>query len=174
MNKSGDEAAGILVLVALTIFLCITVLLLGIVFVILVALLFLGWVLTYWLLRAINDALTDNWVTESEGLLALVIPALLLAGLAWWFFPREWVEAMAVAFHWPVVKTWLYLIVGAGLLGLGFGFLSLFMLESRDREKTPTLNEAGMLSGPEEADELNWNEEDWDWLSEGVLTGEDI
>ena len=174
MNKSGDEAAATLVLVVITIFLCITVVVLGLVFIVLVALLFLGWVLTYWLLRAINDRLTDNWVTESEGLLALVIPALLFSALAWWFFPREWIWAIALAFSWSVGKTWLYLIVSAGLLGLGFGFLSLFMLESKDGEETPSLNEAGMLSLPGGADDEVWNEESWEWLSEGVLTGEDI
>jgi|GEM_PF-6536099 len=174
MNKSGDDAAAALLLLGVTLFLCITVLALGIVFIVLVALLFLGWVLTYWLLRAINEGLTDNWVTESEGLLALVIPALLLAGLAWWFFPPEWVWAVAVAFGWPLGKTWLYLVVGAGLLGLGFGFLSLFMLESKDGEGKPTLNKAGMLSGPEGAEEPDWNEENWDLLSEGVLLGDDF
>lgn len=174
MNKSSDDAVGTLILLGIILFLCTTVLLLGVVFVVLAALLFLGWELTYWLLRAINDRLTDNWVTESEGLLALVIPALLLAGLAWWFFPRAWVGTIAVTLHWPVGKTWLYLLVGAGLLGLDFGFLSLFMLDSQDEAESPALDEAGMLALPPGADDPAWPEADWEWLGDGVLTGEDI
>jgi len=61
MGKSGDDAVGVLMLIFITLSLGIAVVLLGLAFVILVALLFLWWVLTYWLLRLLNDWLTDNY-----------------------------------------------------------------------------------------------------------------
>ncbi|MEW5960024.1 MAG: hypothetical protein AB1801_20065, partial [Chloroflexota bacterium] len=149
-------------------------LVLGLAFVVLTALLFLAWVLTYWLLRAVNDWLTENWVTESEGLLALVIPALLYATLAWWFTPPAWIEAVAYYTGWSVGKTWLSLIVGAGLLGLAFGFLSLLMLESRDGGETPTLTTSGTLSLPAGKNGREADDAAWDLVNEGVLLGEDI
>jgi hypothetical protein len=174
MRNSNEDAAGVLVLLGVLLLLCIAVLMLGIVFVILVALLFLCWILTYWLLRLINEVLTDNWVTESEGLLALVLPFFLYAGLTWWFFPREWVGAIAVYLGWSMVKTWLSLLVGAGLLGMSFGFLSLPMLESQEGKDKPKLNANGMLMLPSGKGDDDEDTENWEFLTEGVLLGEDI
>ncbi|GIK43870.1 MAG: hypothetical protein BroJett011_77030 [Chloroflexota bacterium] len=174
MNNSGDEAITALFLLGVSLFLCLTVLLLGIVFLVLMALLFLGWVLTYWLLRAVNEWLTENWVTESEGLLALVIPGILYLVLAWWFVPSAWVEAIAFNVGWSVGQTWLRVVVGAGLLGLGFGLLSLPMLESREEDDQPTLDATGMLALPSGVHDDNEAENSWELLNDGVLLGEDI
>ena len=174
MKSSGDDSIGLLILLLIFLFLCTAVVIFGVILVVLVALLFLGWVLTYWLLRIINDLLTDNLVTESEGLLALIIPAVLWAGLTWWFIPRGWVWAIAYYFGWPILKTWLSVIIATGLIGLGFGFSALFMLESRgDDNGDSNRNNRGGSNFPDGEITEGWNDENWDLLSEGVLLGED-
>ena len=174
MKGSGEDTVGTLILILMLLGLCWAVLVLGLAFVVLVALLFLAWVLTYWLLRAINDWLTENWVTESEGLLALVIPALLYTVLTWWFTPPAWIEAVASYSGWSVGQTWLYLTIGAGLLGLAFGFLSLLMLESREGGETPSLNSSGTLNLPAGNHQSEADDFTWDGLDEGVLLGDDV
>ena len=176
MQGRGNDPTAMLVSLIIVLILCSVVVVLAISLVTLVALLFLGWVLTYWLLRAINK-FTDNWITETEGLAALVIPAVVWAALASWLVPRHWIWYIASSLGWQVSRPGLVLAVGGALLGLSWGFLSLLMLESKGEEQQ-TLDVNGMLalppgfasqSGFGYADDLPL-----DLLQEGVLIGEDF
>jgi hypothetical protein len=181
MRNSGNDGVAVLVSVIILLFLCYVAVVAAVVLVALVALLFLGWVLTYWLLSAINS-LTDNWITETEGLAALMIPALLCAVLSWWLVPWEWVWYLASILGWRVSHPRLALAIGGALLGLSWGFLSLLMLESKGGE-SETIGVNGMLALPAgSATQNGWgfqgdgdlDDLSLDLLQEGVLIGEDL